>query len=185
MVMVTNFLDSPLIAVILPVYVHQVYGSSVELGLLLGAFGGASLIGAVIYGIIGPRLPRRLTFGVAFIVVGLPFWILTLSPPFPVALAALAVTGLAAGPLNPIINTVMFERVPRQMRGRVMGALTSGAYVAIPLGMLLAGFISERFGVITAVVFVAAGYLLITLATFLNPAMREMDRPPAVTPQNA
>jgi hypothetical protein len=51
--------------------------------------------------------------------------------------------------------------------------------------MLLAGFISERFGVITAVVFVAAGYLLITLATFLNPAMREMDRPPAVTPQNA
>ena len=84
---------------------------------------------------------------------------------------------LLEGPLNPIISTVMFERVPRQMRGRVMGALTSGAYVAMPLGMLLAGFISKRFGVITAVVFVAAGYLLITLTTFLNPAMREMDRP--------
>jgi MFS family permease len=181
-VMVTNFLDSPLLAVILPVYVHEAYGSAAELGLLLGAFGGASLIGAVIYGIIGPRLPRRLTFGVAFVVVGLPFWILTLSPPFPVALAALAVTGLAAGPLNPIINTVMFERVPRQLRGRVTGAMVSGAYVAIPLGMLLAGFISEQFGVITAVVLVAAGYLLITLSTFLNPAMRDMDRPHGPAP---
>lgn len=132
------------------------------MGLLLGAFGGASLLGAVIYGIIGPRLPRRLTFGIAFVIVGLPFWILTLSPPFPIALTALAVTGLAAGPLNPIIQTVMFERVPRQMRGRVMGALTSAAYVAMPLGMLLAGFISERFGVISAVNLVAAGYMLIT-----------------------
>ena len=184
-VMITNFLDSPLVAVILPVYVHKVYGSSVELGLMLGVFGGAALVGAILYGIVGPRLPRRLTFGAAFVIVGLPFWILVLSPPFPVALAALAVTGLAAGPLNPIISTVMFERVPRHMRGRVTGALTSGAYVAIPAGMLVAGFVSERFGVITAIVLVAAAYMLVTASIFLNPAMREMDRPPAVTPQNA
>lgn len=177
-VMITNFLDAPLLAVIMPIYSFEVYGSSIGLGLLIGAFGGAALVGAVIYGIIGPRLPRRLTFGVAFVIVGLPFWVLALRPPFPVALAAFVVTGLAAGPINPILSTVMFERVPRAMRGRVIGALTSGAFVAMPVGMLLAGLISERFGVVTAIVLIAAAYLVVTISIFVNPAMREMDRPP-------
>jgi MFS family permease len=174
-VMVTNFLDSPLLSVVLPVYVHQVYGSSVDLGLLFGAFGGAALVGAVGFGLVGPRLPRRLTFAVAFVIVGLPMWLLALQPPFPVALLGFVVIGLAAGPINPIISTVILERVPRSMRGRVTGTITSGAYVAMPAGMLLAGFVSEQFGVITAVVATAAAYLLVTLSIFLNPAMREMD----------
>ena len=175
-IMFTNFLDAPLVSVVLPVYVHDVYGSSVDLGLLLGAFGGAALAGAVGYGIIGPRLPRRLAFGGAFVIVGLPMWLLALQPPFIVALLGFVVIGLAAGPINPIISTVIFERVPRSMRGRVLGTITSGAWIAMPAGMLIAGFVSEQYGVITAVVAIAAAYLLVTLSIFLNPAMRGMDR---------
>ncbi len=177
-VMVTNFLDSPLLGVVLPVYVKEVYGSSIELGLLFGIFGGAALLGAIGYGMIGPRLPRRLTFAVAFVIVGLPFWVLALQPPFGIALVAFFVVGLAAGPINPIISTVIFERVPRHVRGRVMSSITAAAFVAMPLGMLVFGFISQQFGVITAIVIIAASYLAVTLVTFVNPAYREMDRPP-------
>ncbi|HYI22554.1 MAG TPA: MFS transporter [Candidatus Limnocylindrales bacterium] len=177
-VMVTNFLDSPLLGVVLPVYVKEVYGSSVELGLLFGIFGGAALLGAIGYGMIGQRLPRRLTFSIAFVIVGLPFWVLALQPPFGIALIAFFVVGLAAGPINPIISTVIFERVPRHVRGRVMSSITAAAFVAMPLGMLVFGFISQQFGVITAIVIIAASYLAVTLATFVNPAYREMDRPP-------
>ncbi len=180
-VMVTNFLDSPLLGVVLPVYVKEVYGSSVELGLLFGIFGGAALLGAIGYGMIGPRLPRRLTFAVAFVIVGLPFWVLALQPPFGIALVAFFIVGLAAGPINPIISTVIFERVPRHVRGRVMSSITAAAFVAMPLGMLVFGFISQQFGVITAIVIIAASYLAVTLATFVNPAYREMDRPPPDT----
>ena len=176
-VMITNFLDSPLLGVVLPVYVKEVYGSSVELGLLFGIFGGAALLGAIGYGMIGPRLPRRMTFAVAFVIVGLPFWVLALQPPFGIALAAFFIVGLAAGPINPIISTVIFERVPRHVRGRVMSTITAGAFVAMPIGMLVFGFISEQFGVITAIVIIAASYLAVTLFTFVNPAMREMDQP--------
>jgi hypothetical protein len=42
--------------------------------------------------------------------------------------------------------------------------------------MLIAGFVSEQYGVIAAVVAIAAAYLMVTLSIFLNPAMREMDR---------
>lgn len=186
-VMFTNFLDAPLLSVVLPVYVHDLYGSSVDLGLLLGAFGGASLAGALAFGVIGPRLPRRLTFGISFVIVGLPMWLLILQPPFIVALLGFVVMGLASGPINPILSTVILQRIPRAMRGRVLGTLTSGAFVAIPAGMLICGFVSEEFGVITAIVAIAAAYLLVTLSIFLNPAMRELDRvapndaPPAVT----
>ncbi len=82
-VMITNFLDAPLLAVIMPVYSFETYGSAVGLGLLIGAFGGAALVGAIGYGIVGPRLPRRLTFGLSFVIVGLPFWVLGASPALP------------------------------------------------------------------------------------------------------
>ncbi|MEA2676930.1 MAG: hypothetical protein QOJ81_1071 [Chloroflexota bacterium] len=178
-VMLTNFLDSPLLSVVLPVYVHDLYGSSVDLGLLFGAFGGASLVGALVFGVIGPRLPKHLTFGIAFVIVGLPMWLLVLQPPFVVALLGFVVIGLASGPINPILGTVIAQRIPRSMRGRVNGTLTAGAFVAMPLGMLLAGFISQQFGVITTIVLIAAAYLVVTLSIFVNPAMREMDRAPA------
>jgi MFS family permease len=181
-IMLTNFLDAPIFAVLLPVYVKDVYGSAVQLGVMLGAFGGAALVSSLVFGAIGPRLPRRLTFGLAFVVVGLPFWLLAASPPFPLAVAATAVVGLAAGPINPILSTVMFERVPPEMRGRVIGPLTAGAWVAMPLGMLMAGFVSEAYGVIPALVGIAAAYLLVTVSIFVNPAMREMDRRPAGGP---
>src|SRR5574338_532956 len=136
-IMLTNFLDAPIFSVILPVYVREAYGSAVELGLLLGAFGAAALAGSLIFGAIGQRLPGRPTFGLAFVIVGVPFWILALTPPFWAAIAAAVLVGLAAGPINPIISTVIFERVPPAMRGRVLGPLTAGAWVAMPLGMLL------------------------------------------------
>ena len=181
-IMLTNFLDAPIFSVLLPVYVNDVYGSAVQLGVMLGAFGGAALLSSLVFGAIGPRLPRRLTFGLAFVAAGLPFWILAASPPFPLAVAATAMVGVAAGPINPIISTVMFERVPAEMRGRVIGPLTAGAWVAMPLGMLMAGFVSEAYGVIAALVGIAAAYLLVTVSIFLNPAMREMDRRPAAEP---
>jgi MFS family permease len=176
-IMLTNFLDAPIFSVIMPVYVREVYGSAVELGLLLGIFGGAALLSSVIFGVVGPRMPRRLTFGGSFVVVGLPFWVLATSPPYPAALLAAAVMGMAAGPINPILSTVMYERVPPEMRGRVLSTLTAGAYVAMPVGMLLAGFSSEQFGVTSTIAGMAAAYLVVTVSIFLNPAMREMDRP--------
>jgi len=48
--------------------------------------------------------------------------------------------------------------------------------VAMPVGMLLAGFVSEQFGVYAAIAGVAAAYLVVTGSIFINPAMREMDR---------
>ncbi|MDP9380921.1 MAG: hypothetical protein M3Q29_12380 [Chloroflexota bacterium] len=53
--------------------------------------------------------------------------------------------------------------------------MTAGAYVAMPLGVLLAGYALEWIGISATLIAVAACYLLVTASLFLNPALRQMD----------
>ena len=69
----------------------------------------------------------------------------------------------------------------RRKRGSAMVARSLPIKYMTRERMLLAGFISQQYGVITTIVLIAAAYLVVTLSIFVNPAMREMDRPsPAV-----
>lgn len=175
-IMVTNFLDAPLFAVVMPVYVKQSMGSAVNLGLIIAGFGAGAMLGTLIFGAIGHHLPRRMTFALSFIVVGLQFFFLALLPPLGFIILAFAVLGLASGPLNPIIMTVMQERVPAELRGRVFGTMTAGAYLAVPLGMLLTGYMVELTSVRTTLLIQASIYLAITLSLLINPALRQMNK---------
>jgi MFS family permease len=175
-VLVTNFLDAPLFAVLLPVYANTVLGSPVSLGLIIAGFGGGALLGTIGYGSVGHRLPRRATFVGCFLALSLPLWVLATLPSFPVAVAATFAMGLAAGPINPVLMTVIQERIPADMRGRVFGTLSAGAYLAIPLGMLLAGYMVEWVGLRSTLLGLAAAYAVVTASMFVNPAFRGMDR---------
>ena len=57
--------------------------------------------------------------------------VLATLPSLPVTLAALAVGGFAAGPLNPVLGAVEYERIPARLRGRVFGAITAGAWATV------------------------------------------------------
>lgn len=175
-VMITNFLDAPLFAVVMPVYANEVFDSSLYLGLMFAAFAGGAVAGTVLFGAIGEKLPRRATFISSFIVVGLPFWVLAALPPLPVIIVALCVSGIAAGPLNPLIQTVAYERVPANMRGRIFGALSAGVFIAMPFGVLLAGYVLEWLGLQATLVVIAACYLVVTTSMFFSSGIRQMDQ---------
>ncbi|GHO44632.1 MFS transporter [Ktedonospora formicarum] len=123
-VLVTNLLDAALFSVICPVYIREFFHSPWPLGVLIGAFGGAAFLGTLIYGAIGHRLPRRLTLGTCFTLGGgtrflaLAFW-----PFLPFLIVVQVIAGLACGPLNPLLLTVGYERIPEEMRARVLGEL--------------------------------------------------------------
>ncbi len=175
-VMVTNLLDAPSGSVLLPVFVKQQFGTALDLGLIFAALGGGSLLGAIVFGAIGHRLPRRMTFALMFVIVGLRFWVLAAFPGLSIILVAMFIAGIASGPLNPIISTIGYERTPADMRGRVFGTITAGAYLAMPLGMLLAGFVLAQIGVQWMMIAMGACYLVTTLSLLVNPAIREMDQ---------
>jgi predicted MFS family arabinose efflux permease len=184
-VLITNFLDAANASVILPVLAQQRYGSALALGLLFGLSGGGAVLGALLYGAVGHRFSRRWVFICAFTAVSLPMLTLALLPPLPVALATQALAGLAAGPINPILSTIQYERVPAAMRGRVFGATTAGAFAAMPLGVLLAGYLLEWAGLQAALLLTGTCYLLTTGSMLFNGSLREMDQPRAGAPAHA
>lgn len=176
MIMATNLLDAVFGGVVQPVYVKQVYGRALDLGLLIAANGGGAVIGALIFSAIGPRLPRHTVFVLGFVLTSLKFFLYAAYPPLWVALVFVLIFSMGAGPLNPIIGAVEYERVPRNMRGRVGGAVSAGAWSAMPLGMLIGGVMTERFGVQAMLLGLGAIYFLTTLSMAFMPAMKEMNR---------
>ena len=174
MVLLTNLIEAPL-SVVLAVFAREEYGSAADFGLLVGVLGGAALAGALGYSAVGHRLPRRKTFLVCFSLVPIAYLVLAAQPSLPVALLALALSGLAAGPINPLLFTVQTEIVPADLRGRVFGAIRAGAWASIPLGILLGGVAVAAIG--APATFLVMGVLLAAVVGygFLNPTFHEMD----------
>jgi MFS family permease len=183
-VLITNFLDAP-IGVVLPVYAREAFGSATDLGLMWGVFGGCALAGSLLFSAVGHRLPRRRTFLTCFLIWACDYLVLAAIPPFPVTLAALAVGGLAVGPINPLLSTLQSELVPAHVRGRVYGAITAGAWAAIPAGILLGGIAVDAVGVGTTFLVVGICYVTVAVYGFVNPAFREMERRPEHAPRVA
>jgi predicted MFS family arabinose efflux permease len=176
MVMVTNLLDAAYSSVLVPVYARDVLHSSVALGLLGGVFGGGALAGTLVYGVIGPRLPRWPVYTVAFLVVGGPrFFLLGAEPPMAVILAGVLFAGLLCGAINPVLSAVEFQRIPDAMQSRVFGATSAGCLIGMPVGAVGGGLAIDAFGIRAALIGTGALYLLTTLAPVVFPVWREMD----------
>jgi MFS family permease len=178
MVMLTNFLDAIFGGVVQPVYVKEVFGSALNLGLLIAANGGGAVVGGLIFAAVGHRLPRHATFVAAFVLTGFRFWVYAIYPPLAVLIVTTFITSIGAGPLNPIIGAVEFERIPPSIRGRVFGAVTAGAWIAMPMGMLLGGILTDRFGTFVMMIGLAITFFVTTLSMAFIPAMKEMNRKP-------
>ncbi|HEV2529296.1 MAG TPA: MFS transporter [Thermomicrobiales bacterium] len=171
-----NFVTSAMFAVLLPVFVNEEVGDARVLGVMMAAFGVGSLIGVALFSWRGEGLRRTwaLVGGVgAFIAVCGAF---VSGVPWQVVAVVTALAGLVAAPINPIVMTVVQERVPEAMLGRVMGAVYAAALLAAPAGVLVAGVLAEGVGPRPA--FLAAGLVMAvaTLWTAVDPLIRTMDQ---------
>ncbi|MEU1278239.1 MFS transporter [Streptomyces sp. NPDC005805] len=183
MVMLTNGLDQGWSSVLLPVHAREELGGARELGVLVALFGGCALLGALLYAAVGHRFPRRVLFTVAFLLCGAPRFTVAALVDGPVPLGVtMAVGGLGAGMLNPILTTVMYERVPEELRSRVMSVSTAVVLMTTPLGGLAAGRIIESAGLATALLVFGAPYFLATLSPAVFPCWRELDSAPDPAP---
>jgi len=183
LVLVTNLLDAARASSMVPLYANDKLGGAAALGLLVAVMGGAALIGNVTFGFVAHRVPRRVTFAICFAVAGGPSnAAFALGAPLPVLVATVALAGLAAGALNPILGAVEFERVPENMRGRVFGLTNAGAWSGVPIGALLGGIAVDTIGFGLAFGIAAVVYTLVTLTPLTGGAWRQMERSPHPVP---
>lgn len=184
LVLVTNLLDAARSTALMPLYAAEQLGGAEALGLMSGTYGGAAFLGSLVFGYVAHRLRRRITFVVCFVLAGGPSLVApALGLDLPWVLTAAAVSGLAAGALNPILGAVELERIPEQMRARVFGLLGAGSWAGIPLGGLLGGVAADGIGVTSAFGVVALLYTVVTLTPLLGGSWRLMERQPGKVPE--
>ncbi|HEU5159179.1 MAG TPA: MFS transporter [Streptosporangiaceae bacterium] len=176
MILVTNMLNVGWAQVLLPVYTREVLGDPRALGLLLGVYGGGAMVGALAYGAVGARLPRRKTYASCFLAGSVPVMLVfAVQAPFVALIGVQALSGLVSGALNPLISVVEFERIPARLRARVMGAGDAGAYAGMPVGGLLAGTLAGSIGLTATMLAFAAIYLVACLPPFVGKVWRGLD----------
>src|SRR5262249_34088359 len=127
-------------------------------------------------GAIGHKLPRQLTLGVGFTLGGATrYWVLVFAPIPWVLVAVCAVTGFCIGPVNPLFDTVTYERVPTALRARVFGTITAGAMIGIPLGGLPSAALASWIVLQNSLLLFGALYFVTTASLLINPALRAMN----------
>ncbi|SNY49612.1 MFS transporter [Paractinoplanes atraurantiacus] len=173
----TNLADQAYTVVFVPVWVSQSGAGPAVLGLLGGVFGLGAVLGSLIYAALATRLPRLLTFAVCFLLAGSPrFFALAATGHLGPVLAVAFGAGLAVAAVNPILMALGYERVPPELRGRVLGLAVAIGFAGVPLGGLLGGLAVDQAGHRAALLIAGGLYLAVSLVPFTLIKRRIDDR---------
>jgi len=96
-------------------------------------------------------------------------------PPPALMLVPAFLLGLGWGPMEPLLNSLVQDRFPPHLHGRVYGVQLALYYAAPPLGQLLVGVAAERFGVAPAFVGVAVAMVVTAVVVDFLPSLRGLD----------
>jgi MFS family permease len=145
----------PTETVVLSTYFEDL-GEPASLGIVISALAAGSAVGSFGYGWISARLSRKMAF----------------LPPLPILIVAGFFLGLSWGPFNPLVSTLIQQRVPADQQGRVFGVQTAVFYAAPPLGMVLAGLSVENYGVRATYIVLAAILSATAILALLTKSLR-------------
>ncbi|HKN57014.1 MAG TPA: MFS transporter [Amycolatopsis sp.] len=176
MLSVTNLIDTAYSAVLLPIWIHDDGHTPAELGFITSAFAVTAAIAAALAAVYGERLPRRALYLAGFVLAGVPrFVVMALGAPIWLVIGVGVLGGFGAGFINPILNAIFVERIPRDLLGRVGSLAESVSWAGMPLGGGIAGLAITAFGLVPALVAAGGLYLVATVLPGLLPQWREMD----------
>jgi MFS family permease len=161
--------------VIMPVYVQEYFTSASDFGFMFAALGGGGLVSSIMFGIWGHQLPRRPVVLVGVSSMMFAFFLLAATPPYWMILAGLVVIGFLAGPMIPLIFTLLQELTPADLRGRVFGFYDAGIFGAMIPGRLMAGYLIEWTGLIQTLLLIGGTYILALITVFANPYLHRMN----------
>jgi H+ antiporter protein len=169
----------PMESVLFPKYFTDRHEPA-HLGWVLVALSIGGLAGALAYPLLIRRVSRRWTLLTAMLTLGVCTALISTLPPLLLILLLCGLIGLVYGPIAPIYNYVMQSKSPPELRGRVVGVMTSLAYAAGPLGFMLAGPLTDATGLRTTFLVLAIPMIAIGLVSLRLSSLRELDESSAV-----
>src|SRR5437868_10596600 len=153
----------PIITVMMPLYVRVVLGLGANrLGFLMGASAVGSVIGAIFL-ISIPRTKRVPFMMLNVVIVGCAVFGLSRAPSFYVATALLILNSLGLAMNFGLANTIVQERAPDYLRGRVSAVFMLSFVGLMPVAGLGITSLSDLIGMRTALAIAAVCYAAIAL----------------------
>jgi MFS transporter, DHA3 family, macrolide efflux protein len=177
MAVLLNFLLTPT-GSLMPLLVTKHFGKgALEFGLTDSAWGLGVIAGGILLGVWGGFKRKIITALIGITGLGAGVMIIAFAPSngFWLALVAMAIIGvmnsMANGPLGALLQSV----VRKDMQGRVMSLVNSAATAMTPIGLLIAGPVSDLIGIRTWYWIAGLISLLMGLAGFFIPAVMNVE----------
>jgi MFS family permease len=182
----------PIITVMMPLYVRLVLGLGADrLGYLMGASAVGSVVGAIFL-ISIPRQKRVPIMMMNVGIVGVAIFSLSRAPSFYLATALLIFNSLGLAMNFGLANTIVQERAPDYLRGRVSAVFMLSFVGLMPVAGLGITGLSDLIGMRTALTIAAACYAVIALIVLARvrrqcaqPAIAETPRAETPAPPMA
>ncbi|MFJ8913077.1 MFS transporter [Amycolatopsis sp. NPDC102389] len=168
-------LDTGLATIGLTAYASDQIGSPAWYGGLISSFGAGSLVGTILYGVFGHRIPRRAAYLTAYLGLAALILLLTLDIGVAVALVLMFVAGVVISPVDLLYMLVLQERVPQRMFGRVTSIATTVVSAPSPVAVSLLSWLLATTGTRHTFVVLGFCYLGFALALFFVRPLRGMQ----------
>ncbi|UPK44456.1 MFS transporter [Paenibacillus pabuli] len=175
---IINFAGAPL-QIFTPVFSNMVLNAGPQgYGLLQSAFAAGSVIGSLISGKYSKHLTLAHWFLISYVISGCSLVCMPLYPNLYFAIICSFMLTLGLALVNvPMITSILLS-TPEEIRGRVMnsmGVLVSG--ISNPLGLLLGGWMIERYNPIWVYVVIGGFIILMGIVSmFVGPFREEIQQ---------
>jgi predicted MFS family arabinose efflux permease len=169
MTSVVNLFTVANYAVFVPLWVDAHFGAAPAVGLILGAFACGAIVGNIAFTVVGPKLPRYLTFCVSVaLCVGPRQLTLGLTDDLAVVLVVSVLCGVTQAAFRPILGAMLYARVPVELQNRVFGMVTAVSGSSLAFGATLAGLTVAGLGLQPAIVLSGSLCLAVTAIPLLR-----------------
>jgi len=178
--MLLNFLLAPASS-LMPLLIKDHFGGGVmQLGWVNSAFGVGVILGGLILGAWGGFKRRIVTSILGIAGIGLGALLMGIAPAnaLYVALAANLIFGIFQPIANGALGAIMQVTVDPSMQGRVFTLLGSAATAMMPIGLAIAGPLSDRFGIQTWFVLGGGACLVMSTLMLTIPAVMNIEEDP-------
>lgn len=168
------FVLAALQGLVLPVY-FTMEAQPGMLGFVLTALAAGLLVGSVAYAALGARGARRGWFIAGLLGSAIGFVVVATLGSVWIVLVGAFIVGLASGLFGSLIGVLMIERIPEQMRGRIMGTQNAIMTAAPGLGIIAAAVLTEFAGVGWAAAGVTSVWLVAVVLGLFARSLRTLE----------
>lgn len=159
-----------------PSSADRYYQGASTWGVVLAAYGIGAIVGGLL--ILGRRPTRPLVVTALFAFLwAAPSAAFALRVPVVLLCLAAVLGGIASAVFNGLWMTTVQQRVPAEALSRVMAYITFGAYSVGPIGMAVAGPVSEVVGIRSVLAAGVAWQVVASSVMLALPAIRGLRRP--------